>query len=243
MPSTGNVLGLGTSALALMIAAVRPAVAQPPTPSGQAGLAFELRLGTLWPQAPLILDRDDRDPSTSSFAIGGRFGYDFAEPLGGRLGLHLIGDYAALGSAEYREAAPGLVRREGHWFVFTPALSIDLLKTSRLVASARAGPSVVGELTTFLLERSDPSCTYYSPGVYSCEGEFDNVCDLTAFEDRCSEHYRGALSLGGGIRWHPHRTWPLYFGIDYSWLSPDQYVLVATIGLWTRYRRTADSDP
>jgi hypothetical protein len=217
-----------------MIAAAGPAVAQPPTSASKAGAAFELRLGALWPQPPLVLDRDNGNPSTSSFAAGGRFGYNFAEPLGGRLGLHLIGDYAALGSMEYREAELGLVQREGHWFVFTPSISIDVVKTSRIVASARAGPSVVGELTTFLLERSDPSCSY-SGGVYSCEGEFDNVCDLTAFEDRCAEHYRAALSLGGGVRWYPHRAWPLYFGVDYTWLSPDQNVLVGTIGLWTRY--------
>ena len=235
MATTKSVAGLATLALALLLMAIAPALAQGPTPSSKAGAAFELRLGSLWPQPPLILDRDDGDPpTTSSFAIGGRFGYNFAEPLGGRLGLHLVGDYAELGSAEYVEAGLGLVRREGHWFVFTPAVSVDLLKTSRIVASARAGPSVIGELTTFLLERSDPSCTY-SGGVYSCEGDFDNVCDLTAFEDRCAEHYRAALALGGGIRWHPHRTWPLYFGIDYTWLSPDQNVLVGTIGLWTRY--------
>jgi len=222
------------SAVVLMVSAAVPAMAQSSTMSGTAGMAFELRLGGLWPQPPLILDRDDRNPSTSSFAIGGRFGYNFARPLGGRLGLHLIGDYASLGSAESTEAELGLVRREGHWFVLTPAISVDLLKTSRVVASARAGPSVIGELTTFLLERSDPSCTV-TAGVYSCEGDFDNVCDLTAFEARCTDHYRAALALGGGIRWHPHRRWPLYFGIDYSWLSPDQNVLVGTIGLWTRY--------
>ena len=235
MRSTGTVVWLGMSALALSIAAVRPALAQPPTPATNAGLAFELRLGGLWPQPPLILDTEDtKAPSTSSFAIGGRFGYNFAKPLGGRLGLHVIGDYAGLGSTESVEAGLGLVRREGHWFVLTPAVSVDLLKTSRIAASARVGPSVIGELTTFLLERSDPSCTY-SAGVYSCEGDFDNVCDLTAFESRCAEHYRAAFALGGGIRWHPHRTWPLFFGIDYTWLSGHQHLLVGTIGLWTRY--------
>jgi hypothetical protein len=227
------------SAVVLMVSTAVPAMAQSPTMSSTAGIAIELRLGGLWPQPPLILDRDDRNPSTSSFAIGGRFSYNFARPLGGRLGLHLIGDYAGLGSAESTEAELGLVRREGHWFVLTPAVSVDFLKTSQIVASARAGPSVIGELTTFLLERSNPTCSSsagFSGGVITtCEGDFDNVCDLTAFEARCTDHYRAALALGGGIRWHPHRRWPLYFGIDYSWLSPDQNVLVGTIGLWTRY--------
>lgn len=231
----GAVIRFGASVLAVMAAMVAPAAAQPPTPASKAGLAFELRLGGLWPQPPLILDPNEKSPpSTTSFAIGGRFGYNFARPLGGRLGLHLVGDYAELGSTEYTEAGLGPVRREGHWFVLTPAVSVDLLKTSRIIASARAGPSVIGELTTFLLERSDPSCTYVA-GVYSCDGDFDNVCDLTAFESRCAEHYRAALALGGGIRWHPHRTWPLYVGLDYTWLTSDQNVLVGTIGLWTRY--------
>jgi opacity protein-like surface antigen len=235
MRSLRAVVRFGTSAAAVMVAMVAPAVAQPSTPASKAGLAFELRLGRLWPQPPLILDRDETNrPSTNAFAIGGRFGYNFARPLGGRLGLHLVGDYAERGSTEYAEAGLGPVRREGHWFVVTPAVSVDLLKTSRIAASARAGPSVIGELTTFMLERSEASCSVVS-GVYSCEGDFDNVCDLTAFETRCAERYRAALALGGGIRWHPHRTWPLSFGIDYSWLSPDQNVLVGTIGLWTRY--------
>ena len=117
--------------------------------------------------------------------------------------------------------------------MFTPDISVDLVKTSRIVAGARVGPSIVGELTTFLLERSSSSCTS-SGGVVSCEGPFENVCDLTAFEDRCAERYRAALALGGAVRWHPHRSWPLYVGVDYTWLTIDRNVLVGTIGLATR---------
>ena len=235
MLSTEKLLKVNTLVLALLFTtAVDPAAAQSPTTaSSRPGVAFELRLGALWPQPPLIFDRDESAPSTSSFAVGGRFGYNFAAPLGGRLGLHLLGDYAQLGSTEYTEAGLGLVRREGHWFVFTPAISVDLVKTSRIVAGARVGPSIVGELTTFLLERSSSSCTSVG-GTVSCEGPFENVCDLTAFEDRCAERYRAALALGGSVRWHPHRSWPLYVGVDYTWLTIDRNVLVGTIGLATR---------
>lgn len=235
MQSTGTVMRLGMSALAVVLATAGPAVAQNGTSAGKSGAAVELRLGSLWPQPPLFRDLKDTDPpSTSAVAIGGRVGYNFAAPLGGRLGLHLVGDYADLGSTEYIEESLGLVRREGHWFAVTPAISVDLLKTSRIIASARAGPSVIGELSTFLLDRSHPSCSVVN-GISSCEGDFDNVCDLTAFESRCAEHYRAALALGGGLRWHPRRTGALYFAIDYTWLSTDQNVLVGTIGLWTRY--------
>jgi hypothetical protein len=89
MPTTNRVICFGTFAVALMMA-VGPVLAQPSTTSREAGMALELRLGSLWPQPPLILDRDDEHPSTSSFATGGRFGYNFAEPLGGRLGPQLI---------------------------------------------------------------------------------------------------------------------------------------------------------
>jgi hypothetical protein len=206
------------------------ATAQPATKP----VAFELRLGALWPQPPLVLDQDDAAPSTSSFTVGGRFGYNFAGLLGGRLGLHVLGDYALrLGSIQYTEAGLGLVSREGHWFVLTPAIAVDLLKTSRVVAGVRAGPSLVAELTTFGLQRSSPSCTVLIGGVVSCEGPFENVCDLKAFEDRCNERYRAALALGGGMRWHPGRS-PLYFGVDYTWLTIHRNVLVGTIGLATR---------
>ena len=197
-------------------------------------VAFELRLGALWPQPPLVLDQDDAAPSTSSFTIGFRFGYNFSGVLGGRLGLHVLGDYAPqLGSIQYTEAGLGLVSREGHWFVFTPAVAVDVVKTSRVIAGVRAGPSIVGELTTFGLQRSSPSCTSLGGGAVSCEGPFENVCDLTAFEDRCNERYRAALALAGAMRWHPGRS-PLFFGIDYTWLTNHRNVLVGTIGLATR---------
>jgi len=203
-----------------------------PGPAPLAGMA-ELRLGGLWPQAPLVVNRPDEAHSTTSFAGGAQFGFNFRETLDGRLGLHFIVDYARLGTQEYQDDVLGLVRREGHWYVFTPALSLDVLRTSHVAAGVRAGPSIVGEITNFLLERGRPSCTYVL-GTTQCDEPFENVCDLTAFMDRCVEQDRAALALGGAIRWHPQATWPLYVGIDYTWLSHGRHVLVFTIGARSR---------
>jgi hypothetical protein len=230
-----------TLAVALIVGIVAvPAGAQPPTagpsPStsrGPGGMA-ELRLGGLWPQALLVSDGPDAGPSSSRFSAGARFGLTFPEPFGGRLSLQFIVDYSSLGSSKSADGQLGLVKREGHWFVFTPAISVDLLKTSTLAVGVRAGPSVVGELTTFLLENTLPSCSY-SPYGSICDDQFENVCDLKAFEDRCTGTYRAALALGTGVRWHPVRAWPMYFGLDYTWLSSDKHLLVGTIGVWTRY--------
>jgi len=231
-----------TLAAIVMLAAIPSRVAAQtsppapgPAPAGPtiSGLA-ELRLGGLWPQPPLVSDPTAGPASSSSFVAGGQFGFNFPQPLGGRVGLHFLVDYASLGGSEYTDDLLGLVRREGHWFVFTPAISLDLVRSSRLSLGIRTGPSIVGEITTFLLERAQPSCTY--TGTYSsCEGPFDNVCDLSAFEDRCTERYRGALALGAAVRWHPHATWPLHVGLDYTWLSYGRRVVVATIGVSTRY--------
>jgi opacity protein-like surface antigen len=63
----------------------------------------------------------------------------------------------------------------------------------------------------------------------TCEGDFENVCGLTAFQDRCEDRWRTTLGIGAGARWHVRPSF--YVGVDYTWLSYGRHVLVGTVGL------------
>lgn len=182
----------------------------------------EFRLGALWPQPPTIVDIDDLDPSDTRVAVGGRFGwYPGGTGALSRLSLQVVFDYAPLGSSEYfDDVLRSFARIEGHWFEVTPALAVDVVKLPRFVIDAHVGPSLVVESTTYLLERE-----------FDDDGnQFENVCDLVAFEDLCTERYRGAAAIGAGARWIVKPSWDLFVGIDYTWLSHDRHVLVGTFG-------------
>ena len=90
-----------------------------------------------------------------------------------------------------------------------------------MTLEARAGPAILVDLTTYLLQRHDPDFD---------ESEFDNVCDLVAFNDRCSDRTRFGGALGFGARWIVKPSWQLFVGFDYTRLTTGRNVLVATVG-------------
>jgi hypothetical protein len=153
----------------------------------------------------------------------------FTSQLDRRLNLQFAFDYAPLGSSEYIDPELGSrVKREGHWYALTPAIAFDVVKTPRFFVDIHAGPSIVGEYRTFLLERSNPSCSY-TPGLgTTCEGDFENVCGLSAFQNRCDDRWRTVMAVGAGARWYVRPSW--YVGVDYTWLSCGQHVLAGTVG-------------
>lgn len=205
-----------------------PALAQPASPAEiSPRFQIEGHAGALWPQPPRVVDPADEDrPSTTQAAVGGCLAWHFgAGALGRRAKLQVTGQYAEIGSFDYLDVTLGsLVRTEGHWFVLTPALGVDLVRTSRFTVDAHAGPSLVSEMTTFLLERAHRDE----------EGDFENVCDLSAFENRCSDRYRGVAALGVGAKAIVRRGGSWYLGVDYTWLSHDRHVFVGTIGWLVR---------
>jgi len=188
-----------------------------------APLLFELRVGAMWRQAPLFVDVEDLDASTTRPGAGGRFNIYFGRgALERRLSLQLNVDWAYLGSIEYfDDDLDSRARAEGHWIAFSPAFGIDVVRTSRVSVDVHVGPSIVADLTTFLLERSDENDEL---------GDFKNVCDLRAFEDLCTERYRGSMAIGAGARAILVRRWRVHAGIDYTHLTYGRNVLVATVG-------------
>jgi hypothetical protein len=182
-----------------------------------------LRVGALWPHAPIILDPGNPDTSTR-VAAGGRLSLYFGSGrLERRLSVQIAVDWANLGSVEFFDSAVPFSRgsAEGHWFSIVPAFGIDVVRTRRLSMDVRAGPAILVDLTTFLLQRDIPDFD---------EGDFDNVCDLAAFNDRCSERVRGGAAASIGARWIVKPSWKLFAGIDYTRLTTGQNVLVATVG-------------
>ncbi len=192
-------------------------------------VAIEGRFGALWPQPPLVTDGSGNDTSTTQPILGGRASWYFTSQLDRRLNVQFVFDHASLGSLEYIDPETGgEVKREGHWWALTAAIAFDVVKTRRFSVDIHGGPSVVGEWRTFLLKRANPSCTYNSMLGTTCEGEFENVCLQTAYQDRCEIHERTVLSLGAGARWYAFPA--MYVGVDYTWFRPDRHVLVGTVG-------------
>lgn len=193
-----------------------------PAETTGAPLLLELRVGALWRQAPSVVDVEDLDMSTTRPAAGARFNFYFGRgALERRLSLQLNVDWAYLGSTEYfDDDLDSRARSEGHWVAFSPALGIDVVRTSRFSIDLHAGPSLVTDLTTFLLERRDKNDDVQ---------DFENVCDLRAFEDLCTERYRGSMAIGAGARAILVRRWRLHAGLDYTRLTYGRNVLVGTI--------------
>ena len=213
------------ASMAAVLLASTPVFAQPPS-QATTGLRAEVEghAGALWPQPPRVLDPAEAGhPSTTTAAIGGRLALYFTDRgPGRRLSLQIAGQYAEIGSFEYFDIfLRSRARTEGHWFAVTPALGVDLLRVGRITVTAHAGPSLVGEMTTFLLERTHPD---------ENGSDFENVCDLSAFERSCSDSYRGVAALGIGGRGFVRQGGSWYLGFDYTWLSHDRHVLVGTIG-------------
>lgn len=221
---TRHLCGISGPMFGVLLAST-PVLAQPASPA-TTGVRVEVEGhgGALWPQPPRVIDPGEQDrPATTTAAVGGRFALYFTDRgLGGRLKLQITGQYAPIGSFDYFDLfLKSRARTEGHWFTVTPALGVDLLRMGRIAVTAHAGPSLVGEMTTFLLERAHPD---------EDEGDFENVCDLSAFENNCSDSYRGVAALGLSGRGVVRRGGSWYLGIDYTWLSHDRHVLVGTIG-------------
>lgn len=198
------------------------AAAAQPAPADQSRFLMEFRLGALWPQPPVVVDVDDFDPSDTRVAIGGRFGwYPGSAEDRPRVRLDIGVDYAPVGSAEYFDVGlDSYARFEGHWVAIVPAVALEFVHTPRASADFRVGGAFIIEATTFLLERG------YDYG----EGPFENVCDLRAFEDLCTERFRGAAVVGAGARLVVVPRWRLFVGVDYTWLTIDRHVLVGTVG-------------
>jgi hypothetical protein len=212
------------ASMAAVLLASAPVLAQPASPA-TTGFRVEVEGhgGALWPQPPRVIDpAEPGRPSTTTAAVGGRLAVYFTDRgPGRRLNLQIAGQYAEIGSFEYFDVfLRSRARTEGHWFAVTPALGVDLLRVGRITVTAHAGPSLVGEMTTFLLERTHPDE----------DGDFENVCDLSAFERNCSDSYRGVAALGISGRGVVRRGGSWYVGIDYTWLSHERHVLVGTIG-------------
>jgi hypothetical protein len=209
-------------AVVLFVPGTAAAQSDTSIPGGQP-LLFELRVGALWPHPPAIVDLQDIDTSTTRPAAGGRLNLYFGRgPVERRLSLQIAVDWADLGAVEFFD--PLLrsgARAEGHWFSVVPAFGVDVVRTRRMSMDVRAGPAILVDLTTFLLERHDPDFD---------DSDFENVCDLVAFEDRCHERVRGGGAVGVGARVIVKPSWKLFVGFDYTRLTTGRNVLVATVG-------------
>lgn len=192
-----------------------PASPSPPPYLG----AIDGSIGGLWP----IVTDDAAEPVTGGFRIGVYLG---TSPVARRL----LGEFAFSGLSvrhdEYFDAALGsFAQSNSYVFVFNPSLGVDLLQTSRVLVTVRAGGAWTADRTTFSLERAE---------VDEDESPYENVCDLQAFAPRCSSDYGFVGTAGAGVRVFVMRHGGLAVGADYTRYSNGWNQVVGTIGWYAR---------
>jgi hypothetical protein len=191
----------------------RGAVAGEPT-----GFEVDFRIGTIRPLEAEI----------GPVLVGGRIAvYPWAGDTARRFSIQFVGDYVYRGDDEAFDAALGSwTKVTDHYFTLSPALGVDLVRTEHVTLEVRGGPTVVGEERTFSLEREFVD--------FDNSEEFENVCDLTAFRDRCESAYDFSGHVALGLRVRPKPGSAVFFGVDYTWLTSDQHQIVGTVGLAIR---------
>jgi len=196
------------------------------------GLAFsapgrvEIRVGSAIPP-------DKGSDGGGESIIGGLF----AVPLGTSglrrvFNAQLAADYAELGRTIFVDPEFGRAASTDQLILLTPRLGIAVVRTSRFVADAHVGGGWLITNTTFALE-STPDTPIVNPqGIVAPGGDdFENVCDLTFFSNRCGNSYEGVFTVGAGFRVLRKPDGHLFFGVDYGWYSIHRHQIVGTIGM------------
>lgn len=211
---------VGSVTLMALLAGSGPAAAQDVRPPR---FIVDVHVGALRPQPVFVVDPDDVDDSDVRPLAGGRAGWYFTDAIDRRLALAVRVDWAPAGSVEFFDEGVGsFARVEGHWFAVAPNLTADVVRLRRLTIDVHAGPAVVGELRSFLLERVD--------GASDEAGDWEDVCDLRAFEDRCDRDYRASASVGAGLRGILVPRWQLHAGFQYTWYTYGRHVVAGIVG-------------
>lgn len=182
-------------------------------------VTIDARIGALWTGETL----DDR-PEETLFAVGGQLSfYPVDGPLARRFSIQISGDVAGLEDERFHDPVLGDAETYRYVFIVSPAVAFDVIQSPRSLVAVWVGGSVIGDETTFSLRRADSD-------------EYQSVCDLAAFEQRCPSDYDGALHAGVGLRLLRSRNGHLTFGTAYTWDSGGRHRLAGTIGWmgWTR---------
>ena len=214
---------LGTIVFTCCVLAAPPAEAQAPFPTAPAPPPYlgviDGSIGGLWP----IATDDEAEPVTGGFRAGIYLG---ASPVGRRLLAEFSFGGLSVRDLEYFDPSLGsYARRNSYLLLFNPSLGVDLLQTSRVLVTVRGGGAWTADRTTFSLERAE---------VNEDESPYENVCDLQAFEARCSTSYGFVGTAGAGVRVFVMRDGGLAVGADYTRYSNGWNQVVGTIGWYAR---------
>jgi hypothetical protein len=185
--------------------------ADPPTQPPP--LEVDVRVGTITPLEAEI----------GPVSVGARLAaYPWRGNAASRFSVQFVGDYVYVADEEIfdPELRSG-TKFTDHFFTLSPAIGVDLVRTSRVNLEVRVGGTVLGERTTFSLEGD----------IDNDFEQFENVCGLTAFRDRCDSEYDFSTHLAVGFRVLRKPGSPLFFGVDYTWLTLGQHQVVGTIGV------------
>jgi hypothetical protein len=106
-------------------------------------------------------------------------------------------------------------------FIFNGFAGIDPVRTPHLDLTLRYGGAFIANSTTFYLKEA------YGGDLFS---NFQDVCNLEAFTNRCPTHRTLLGNEGVSLRIYPHRNGRFYFGLAYTHFALGRNELMATVG-------------
>ncbi|HVH29593.1 MAG TPA: hypothetical protein VM818_22750 [Vicinamibacterales bacterium] len=179
----------------------------------------------------------DTGPDGGGNAIGGGL---IAIPLGKSgpwrlFSAQFAADNAELGRTIFVDPVFGRAASTEQLILLTPRLGITAMRTSRFIVDTYIGGGWLITNTSFALESTPDTNAGVNPAFPAGGGgdDFENVCDLTLFTDRCGNIYEGVFTVGLGFRVRRKPDGHLFLGADYGWYSIDRHQIVGTVGfLW-----------
>jgi len=215
---------LGTIVFAACVFGASSTAAQPTEPIAiePPRVGVDGLLGGLW---PITTDED-----STPFTGGGRFVMYLGESaiarrLSGAIGVNGL----QVRSTKYFDAALGsFVQSNTYVIVTNPAIGFDVLQFARVQLTVRGGGAWIVDETTFSLQRTHPD---------EDGSDYENVCDLEAFDQRCFSDHDFVGTAGAGIRFFVSPNRAFAFGVDYTRFTNGWNQVVGTFGWYARRAR------
>jgi hypothetical protein len=178
----------------------------------------EFRMGAGWGRASGLVPR-----SGKQFDLG----FAMAHYLGRKHFLHRVSlgwslDWLPVDTTTYFDQNLGSdARLRKELGILNGSVGIDPVQTSHLDLTLRYGGAFVLNSTTFYLKEA------YGGGLFS---DFQDVCNLEAFTNRCPTHLTFLGNEGASLRIFPHRNGQFFFGVTYTHYALGRNQLMATVG-------------
>ncbi len=178
----------------------------------------ELQTGAGWGRASGLVPR-----SGKQFDLGfGVLHYLGRKRFLRRVSLGWSLDWLPVDTTTYFDPSLGSeARLRKELFMLNESVGFDPVQTPHVNLTLRFGGSLIANSTTFSLKEA------YGGDLFS---DFQDVCNLQAFTNRCPTHHTFLGTEGASLRIYPHRKGRFYFGLAYPHFALGRNQLMATVG-------------